>query len=699
LPYLWPFEEAEAHQPEDLLALSLAYEQAEAQHRPIANMVSDTYCNTPYRGLSNIADDLQDDEVQSAASGIESERSFICFGIDNCSVSSEGVEVQMFDRTKQEEDPPLVGLQHTTSIQVPANFWQAEDKSTPKVQQNDQGGSGTSDHSTGYCCIDEDEDEDYAEDDDYSYPFSGDDNNQEGSEACNQEDSDAESSSSSFEFVFQGIDSVENMTPEYIESCTSLSDIEEIHKKLIADGSKFYLVHVANQRILTLRQKDNHDEDDGDDDSFVVITSDNNSMELNPKTEKESSSTNAQKTTSASATSSTNTSASNKQTIYPDLTPNNLRSAIVIYSREHPDDLGMPMKKLMKFFGIKNKTPPERRDHFQKIVNQQCLLETSDEIGRVLFLKESDEPCEDFKRKYDDAKKEYGGTVGEHDRYWLSVMKQIENSNSIRELQVVIDDLRKSNIDLPHHMIAATERMRTLSMLSVEDIEEVKKKYDDVNKKDSDTIAEHDRKSFMEQIENCNLDVEVKQFAMKQIENCNSIRQLRAIIDELRKSHNIAADMDSIDDIDSVRDPTNIGSLTIEYIENCRNIRELFQIVNYIDQFERDGERIHERDGERLHDEFMYNSKTSLPSRYQGLHGATIKRLLALGFESRGLSRNQAFECYAKPVSSNDASNLDQMLATSLSLETNKEPITRPRDLRESTWHQIFISTMIQYQS
>ncbi len=882
-------EEAEAHQPEDLLALSLAYEQTETQHRLIANMGRCT--NTPYRGLSNIAEDLQDDGVQFAASDIESERSCFCLGIDDYSVRSEGVEVQLVDRSKQEEPPPLAGLQKPTSIQVPANFWQAEDNSTLEEQQSDQGNSGASDHSTGYFCIDEDEDEYYAEDDDYSYPFSGDDSNQELSEACNQEDSDSDRSGSSFVFVFQGIDLVENMTPEYIESCTSLSEIEEIHKKLIADGSKFYLVHVANQRILTLRQKDNHNEDAGDDDDFVVITSDNNSTELNTKTKKESSSTNTQKTTSASATSSTNTSASNKPTIYPDLTPNILRSVIVIYSREHPDDLGMPMKKLMKFFAIKKKTPPERRDHFQKLVNQQCLLETSDEIGRVLFLKESDEPCEDFKMKYEDAKKKYDDTVGEHDRYWLIVMKQIENCNSTRELQVIIDDLRKSNIDLPHHMTAATERMqtlsrssidnvkevkkqynntvdfddkknvmvkienieevnnnngdwdavieatkafdksdqdssiavaskrmemveqekdiddgekfysensytdesgtsatttsedrrkrseyrvqveelvkivlpdepervdammdqfkgreaellstlqtmeerssntrarlavhkskpqenvmekiencnsirelrvimnsgitlshymaaatvaaatermRTLSMLSVEDIEEVKKKYDDANKKDNDTIAEHHRKSVMEQIENCNLDVEVKQFAMKQIENCNSIRQLRVVIDELRKSHNKAAAIDSIDDTDSVRAPTNIGSLTIEYIENCRNISKLFQIVNYIDTFERDGERFHERDGERLYDKFMYDSETSLPSRYQGLHDAVIKRLIALVFESRDLSGSHAFECYAEPASSDDANKLDQMLATSLSLEINKEPI------------------------
>lgn len=728
-------EEAETH-PEELLALSLANEQAEAKSEGAvsANLINS---NPPYCGPPNISEDLQDDnEVQIAASDIEAERSFICLGIDDYSASSEGVEVQMVNRTKQEQTPPLVGLPNANLIQVPANFWQAEDVITPEVQQNNQGENGESDHSTDYCNIDEDEDEDYAEDDDYSYPFSGDDSNQEGSKDCIQEHSDAESSGSSFEFVFQGIDSVENMTPEYIESCTSMSDIEEIRKKLIADGSKFYLVHLANKRLLTLRLKDNHNKDDDDDDDFVIITSDNNSTGRNTKTEKEPNSTTAQKTTSASATS--NVIASNKQTIYPDLTPNNLRSAIVIYSREHPDDLGMPMKKLMKFFGIKKKTPAERRDNFQKIVNQQCLLETSDEIGRVLFLKEADEPCVDYKRKYDDAKEKYDDAVDEHNRYWLTVMKQIENCNSIRELQVIIDELRKANIDLPHHMTAATERMqtlsrssiddikkkkkynnandlhdrkvvmvkikncnsirelrvlmnsgiplqhymaaatermRTLSMLSFEDIEDVKKKYDYANKKDNDTIAEHDRKSIMEQIENCNLDVEVKQFAMERIENCNTTRQLRAIIDELRKLHNVATSMDSIDDTDSVRDPNNIGSLTIEYIENCRNIPELFQIVNYIDQFERNGEIVHYRDGERLHDEFMYNSKTILPSRYHGLHAAATKRLSALGFESRDLSRSQAFECCAKPTSSDDANNLDQMLAMSLSLEINKEPI------------------------
>jgi len=81
----------------------------------------------------------------------------------------------------------------------------------------------------------------------------------------------------------------------------------------------------------------------------------------------------------------------------PELTPENIRSQIQNYSREHSNDFGVPdgrdripMKKLMKLFGIKKKTPPETQNLFRQYVNDFCDLENKDpSLGKVLVLKET----------------------------------------------------------------------------------------------------------------------------------------------------------------------------------------------------------------------------------------------------------------------------------------------------------------------
>lgn len=92
-----------------------------------------------------------------------------------------------------------------------------------------------------------------------------------------------------------------------------------------------------------------------------------------------------------------------------ELTPKNLRSQIENYSREHSGDFGVPyyipdgrdripMTKLMKLFGIKEKTPPETHNLFRQYVNDFCDLENNDPaLGKVLVLKETsyDETSED----------------------------------------------------------------------------------------------------------------------------------------------------------------------------------------------------------------------------------------------------------------------------------------------------------------
>lgn len=96
----------------------------------------------------------------------------------------------------------------------------------------------------------------------------------------------------------------------------------------------------------------------------------------------------------------------------------NLRSEIENYSIQHPNDFGVPdgkeripMKKLMKMFGIKKKTPPETQNLFRQLVNDHCELEVKEGIGKVLILKRCDTYDDEESTSYgdsDDDQPDYG---------------------------------------------------------------------------------------------------------------------------------------------------------------------------------------------------------------------------------------------------------------------------------------------------
>lgn len=80
------------------------------------------------------------------------------------------------------------------------------------------------------------------------------------------------------------------------------------------------------------------------------------------------------------------------------MTVSNVRAEILRYSQLHPtvfcsaDNDGchrIPMKKLMKAFEIKKKSPMEKQNTFRAIVNDICDLELVEDIGKVLVLKEN----------------------------------------------------------------------------------------------------------------------------------------------------------------------------------------------------------------------------------------------------------------------------------------------------------------------
>ena len=103
-----------------------------------------------------------------------------------------------------------------------------------------------------------------------------------------------------------------------------------------------------------------------------------------------------------------------------ELNAKNIRSEIENYSLQHPNDFGVPdgreripMKKLMKLFGIKKKTPAETQNLFRQLVNDHCELEIKEEIGKVLVLKPSSDidDTSDVSTSYgdsDDDQPDYG---------------------------------------------------------------------------------------------------------------------------------------------------------------------------------------------------------------------------------------------------------------------------------------------------
>jgi len=108
-----------------------------------------------------------------------------------------------------------------------------------------------------------------------------------------------------------------------------------------------------------------------------------------------------------------------------ELNAGNLRMEIQNFSMEHPNDFGIPdgkeripMKKLMKLFEIKKKTPPEKQNLFRQLVNEHCELEVMEGLGKVLILKEvegyeSDDTDDEHDYGYGDGNPSIADTVPE----------------------------------------------------------------------------------------------------------------------------------------------------------------------------------------------------------------------------------------------------------------------------------------------
>lgn len=243
----------------------------------------------------------------------------------------------------------------------------------------------------------------------------GDSNNEVLDEAAvPQDEKSAANSDSSFEYIFHGYGSVDEIPLQFIRTCNSIQDLEQICKSIAHKEDQKRNLHweAAKSRLSELRQTEKvlrimkeqfarieQEEEEcsstvkkGDiheDDGFVVLV---------PSDVKQDS-------TIEDVRKGVETIAldSNKK-IHPELTVDNLRWTIVLYSKQNMDEVGMPIKNLMEHFGIHRMSPPDRQNRFQTIVTDQCVLYQAEEVGWVLFLKEDEEPPRVPRKKRKKAK-------------------------------------------------------------------------------------------------------------------------------------------------------------------------------------------------------------------------------------------------------------------------------------------------------
>jgi hypothetical protein len=252
-----------------------------------------------------------------------------------------------------------------------------------------------------------------------------------------------------FEFVFDEISSIDEVTIKYIERCSSIPDLHHILRLLNESKNESpELIESTTNRLATLQH---HDE--------IPTTTTNINNTINKVSE----------------------------TLRLALTPANLRVAIEIYSREHPpNDFGVPdgrdripMKKLTKIFGIKKTTPSDQRNRFQEIVNHYCDLDetTINKEGtnisssinvnrRVLILKTGETVAATSAKKAAMSSTLVSSPDTEpafHDPSFNALtIASIENCCSIIELHKIIRHLRQSKVGLPDHMKSAMKRLTTL---------------------------------------------------------------------------------------------------------------------------------------------------------------------------------------------------------------------------------------------
>ena len=229
--------------------------------------------------------------------------------------------------------------------------------------------------------------------DESSYEVVGDSDNNDASLPSDENSA----GSDSFEYVFDEYSSVDEIPLDFIQNCNSVQDLEQICKALSRKEDQKSNQHweAANLRLSKLKQKEwllclmeeqyteieqeNKESsrmfkgvDANEDDEFVLVPSDSKNDFVVEE-----------------ARNGIKTMTLNCNEEHP-LSIENLRSTIGTYSRQNKEELpGMPIKTLMRHYGIDRRSPQDRLNLFQGIIATQCVFCQVEEIGWILFLKDA----------------------------------------------------------------------------------------------------------------------------------------------------------------------------------------------------------------------------------------------------------------------------------------------------------------------
>jgi len=162
--------------------------------------------------------------------------------------------------------------------------------------------------------------------------------------------------------------------------------------------------------------------------------------------------------------------------LHLELTARNLRMEIENYSREHPNDFGIPdgkeripMKKLMKLFAIKKKTPAGQQNLFRQLVNDHCELEIKEGIGKVLVLVDCDdyESSDDEYGDSDDDELDYGYEEAAQSDFEVNLKSDYDDEND----NDISSSARPSRFRAPPHTASGGLSVATAESIGVYDRE------------------------------------------------------------------------------------------------------------------------------------------------------------------------------------------------------------------------------------
>jgi hypothetical protein len=286
--------------------------------------------------------------------------------------------------------------------------------------------------------------------------------------------------SDGFEFVLNGISSIDELTTEYIGNCSSITDLQHIIHVLNESKSKSSdLIQFARNKLVFLQHGNVGSGQLNSDASLANNDADTNSLQSS--SDNEPNRLNNTKSNSHIITAMS-------QNLEIKLSRPNIRGAIEIHSNDYDFGVGdgrfrIPMKKLTKIFRIRKTSTTDEQNQFQEIVNEECELEYWQKFGRVLVLKDVHSVSVSTLPSVMETESAPTSAPSSN----KVTIADLENCCSLPELKEILSKLSQSKAILPGHIQSAKERLKVLHEAFVNDSSDS----DDTKENNSDEFGYH----------------------------------------------------------------------------------------------------------------------------------------------------------------------------------------------------------------